>query len=116
MSAKYISSILAAALIAALIIAYDKQSLELYKVLISLAASFSLVLLVLTVRMPIAIFVVALISMLLVYYGVKSGSVSLLYGGVVGGAIALLLYLFWIRPHKSFSAKKYRETLNNTRD
>lgn len=58
-------------------------------------------------RHPITIFPIAILTMLILYFGIKHAWLGLIPGGILGVSITLLLSVGWINPHKPFSREKY---------
>lgn len=62
-------------------------------------------------RHPITVFPLALLAMLIVYFGVKYAWFGLIPGGVLGAMTTLLLSVGWINPHEPFSRDEYKKRM-----
>ena len=62
-------------------------------------------------RRPITIFPLAILGMLILYFGIKYSWFGLIPGGMLGIITTLLLSVGWINQHKPFSREEYMQTM-----
>ncbi|AQQ71374.1 hypothetical protein SMSP2_01747 [Limihaloglobus sulfuriphilus] len=66
-------------------------------------------------RRPITIFPIAIIAMLILYFGIEHAWHGLIPGGILGTLLTVLISIGWINPHEPFSRKDYIEKITTTR-